>query len=665
MSRWIDRILKEFPADISRLWIAADPDDVLLDERILSGLRERGFEVLPFEDSVAFRTEYEERYRAAWDRREPPPSSALILHLQGTDRNVLPWDYLRQSREVSLSLANLFPKLSYGVVRQIGAEHREALFDAQSKHAKQQLGESDTKNFILTHIFRLSPYLISRPEDLWRELLRLHYRGAALPPMLASHVAVVLTTNVAFRELPIAELFASKSLVLRVVQVSWDRFIAQHGATGSRPGEANQPEAGVSVIPFDHPDVRVFVDSMFLDGTIQPLPIQGSPAGVPEWARLGIVQDPSAIEGLVAEAIERLGCSLPELEASHRDWAQAARRLGEVIFRFHSLSSARAECVRDKVHALQAAADERLRAWVHKHYADLPSLPAAKGPVMVHHVPRFLALRRDSGETRVALLVIDGMAMDQWLQIRECLAQRAPGLGFDESACFAWLPTLTSVSRQALFSGRKPREFASSIETTAQEPSLWSQFWQDHGLRANEVLYRRGIKRPEQLPELEEALADTGIKAAAIVVDTIDEIVHGAILGKRGIASQIASWCETGFFDQLLALLLDKGFHIYITADHGNVEASGIGRPNQGVASELRGERVRTYRTEAMAEATAASHDAFRIDIPGLPSDFLPLFAGARGAFVQQGERIVAHGGLSVEELVVPFVRLDRVSAAR
>jgi hypothetical protein len=329
------------------------------------------------------------------------------------------------------------------------------------------------------------------------------------------------------------------------------------------------------------------------------------------------------------------------------------------------LPLAKAEGLRAKVRALRVSADERLLAWVQKHYADLPSLPAAKGPVMVHHVPRFLAFRREAGESRIALLVIDGMAMDQWLQIREYLAQRAPGLGFDESACFAWLPSLTSVSRQALFSGRKPREFASSIETTAQERSLWSQFWQDHGLHPNQVFYRRGIKRTEQLPDIEEALGDSAIKAAAIVVDTIDEIVHGAILGKRGIASQIASWCETGFVEQLFTMLLNKGFHIYITADHGNIEASGIGRPNQGVASELRGERVRTYRTEALAESTAADFNAFRLDIPGLPADFLPLFAEGDGAFVQNGEQIVAHGGLSVEELVVPFVKLDRVSASR
>jgi hypothetical protein len=40
-----------------------------------------------------------------------------------------------------------------------------------------------------------------------------------------------------------------------------------------------------------------------------------------------------------------------------------------------------------------------------------------------------------------------------------------------------FLPTLTAVSRQALFSGLKPREFADTIAWTSAEPSLWSRFW--------------------------------------------------------------------------------------------------------------------------------------------------------------------------------------------
>ena len=141
-----------------------------------------------------------------------------MLHLRSTNISDLPWDYLRQARRVSLSLANLFPKLSYPVVRQIGAEHHEALFAAQTNFASQALGESATKEFVLTHIFKISPHLISRPEDLWRELLRLHYRESALPLVLAEHVAHVLADHAALNGLPISELFASKSALLRVVQ---------------------------------------------------------------------------------------------------------------------------------------------------------------------------------------------------------------------------------------------------------------------------------------------------------------------------------------------------------------------------------------------------------------------------------------------------------------
>jgi hypothetical protein len=139
--------------------------------------------------------------------------------------------------------------------------------------------------------------------------------------------------------------------------------------------------------------------------------------------------------------------------------------------------------------------------------------------------------------------------------------------------------------------------------------------------------------------------------------------VHGAVLGKRGIAAQIESWCESGFVDQLFSKLLDNGFHVYMTADHGNVESIGQGRPNQGVAPELRGERVRTYRSETLASESATSNpNTYRLDVAGLPSNFLPLFAGERAAFMQMGEPAVVHGGISVEELVVPFVKISYVS---
>jgi len=54
--------------------------------------------------------------------------------------------------------------------------------------------------------------------------------------------------------------------------------------------------------------------------------------------------------------------------------------------------------------------------------------------------------------------------------------------------------------------------------------------------------------------DLDTALAASSVKIAGIVIDTVDEIIHGAILGKRGIASQITNWCESGFIDRLFRI---------------------------------------------------------------------------------------------------------------
>jgi hypothetical protein len=44
----------------------------------------------------------------------------------------------------------------------------------------------------------------------------------------------------------------------------------------------------------------------------------------------------------------------------------------------------------------------------------------------------------------------------------------------------------------------------------------------------------------------------------------------------------------------------------------------------------------------------------------GLPDDFHALIAPPLRAFVGDGRRTVAHGGICVEEVVVPFVTIAR-----
>lgn len=659
MTSWTTRILQLFSEDLSRFWIASDPDNLLLDEQILSVLRERGFEVLPFEDSIAFRVEYEERYRSAWDMGASAASKALILQYNETDLNILPWDYLQNARRVDLSLADLMPKLHASVIRQIDNAYLETLFSAHHGFASQVLGESLTKDFLLTHLFEISPHLLRRTDSFWREAFRLFYRDMTLPPVLAKHVAAVLS-DTAVGVLPIEDMLSSKSMMARKVQSAWVGFLEKNGVeVANLERDTGKEVSNVIAIPFDHADIRVIVDTLFLEGALQPVTVRSAPSDLPDWIKLGIIQSPISLRDLVSGGISSVAAKLPSPEATHRDWVDAAKRLAETIHRFHELPSDDAATLRTAMRELQFDADNWFKEWVQRRFQDLPSLPVAKAPVMVHHIPRYLSMRRDAGEEKIALVVFDGMAFDQWVQIREYLGRRCPGFSGEEGGCFAWLPSLTSVSRQALFSGLKPREFQASIDTTAQEPSLWNRFWLECGLRSNEVAYRKALKRTEQLPELRETISNPSIKVVGLVVDMIDEMVHGAMLGKRGVAQQIREWCDTGFVESLFFLLSEYGFQVYLTADHGNVDAEGIGRLNQGVISELKGERVRTYRSKTLAASVPEDLDVFQFSGPGLPADFLPLYSGGRGAFVPIGNQIVAHGGMSVEELIVPFVRIE------
>lgn len=669
MSQWIERILSRFTADLDRLWVACDPDDVLLDEKLLAELRSRGFELMLYEDPFVFRTEFEERYRVAWDRGESGPTPSLVVHWRGSDASELPWDIGHYGRVVSLSLAQLFPRLAYNVVKQVEPEHLAVLLDAHDTELQGVRGENESKDFILERVYQLSPRSSIRTDvDFWREVLRMHFANRSLPPVFADHAAGIIQGKGLFVGQPVAAWLASKNALLRVVQDAWQRYLSGLGMDGLRIGEPAPPDYLAAVdIPFDHSDVQVLVDSMFLNGSLHPLAVQSVPAGVPSWIKAGIVQDPAARSALVKKGIAKLIDATPTSASTHKDWSEFAKQYGEILARVHDLGNSSGNDAMVEVHGLvktlQDQSDQNLQAWVAaKHYADLSTLSFHNGPVMVHRIPDYLSSRRKViGADKIALLVFDGLSLDQWVQIRERLIESTKRFAFDEGTSFAWLPTVTSVSRQAIFSGRKPREFEESIGHTNKEESLWKAYWQEQGVKPNEIMYQRSLRQVEQLDALATDLDNRRPKVVGLVIDEVDDRLHKE-RSKQDVALWIANWLKTGFVERLFSLLLDKGFHIYLTADHGNVEAVGMGRPTQGDIPETRGERVRVYRSEPLlADSVASYPNTVKLDIAGLPANFMPLFAGGRTAFVTDGEQVVVHGGISVEELIVPFVKVNYV----
>jgi hypothetical protein len=665
MNSWRDQILREFTPKVARLTLVADPDGLLVEEGILEGIRERGFELIPFEDHIAFRYAYESKFRSRWDRGENT-DLVVVLRSQASDLNGLPYDLLQAGRRLSFNLGDIFPKLSYPVVTALDRGDLDALFEAQKRHSPGQLGDNATKEFVLRHVFEIAPDLVKQPSDLLRVLLRRHYRGQRIPADLDERFIQILRQGNNFDDWPLETLVSDREAFFRFLQERWPIFLDHEAAKGTSGVHENRRPYGLSIqgpvdLPFDHHDIRVYIDNMFVEGLLHSVPHEHVGFLSKTWVRIGIrtapIEDRSRRLGKLLDGLQT---SIPAADAKHTDWFHFARGWAETILLSNDQIEAIAESTGERIKSLQVQIDASFAAWLFKRYVGLINLPPVP-PVMLHHIPRFLA--RQIGEDRsskVALIVVDGFAMDQWLVVRGALAAKKPSFRFREKSVFAWIPSLTTVSRQALFAGKAPIYFSNSIQTTDKEPALWAQFWADSGLAPNEVVYIKGLG-DGSLETVSEALSHPKARVVGLVVDKVDKIMHGMEMGTAGMHSQVGQWAKLPYLSTLLDLLLDCGFRVYLTSDHGNVEAVGCGRPSEGAIADQRGERVRVY-PEAILRGEVKKRFPASLEwgTAGLPDDYLALLAPARQAFVQERQRTVSHGGISVEELIVPLVGIER-----
>ena len=106
----------------------------------------------------------------------------------------------------------------------------------------------------------------------------------------------------------------------------------------------------------------------------------------------------------------------------------------------------------------------------------------------------------------------------------------------------------------------------------------------------------------------EEAPDLGGVDAAGVVVKAVDEMMHGSeVLGDSQFRASIRTWVNHGFLKTMVDSATAKGFEVWITADHGNLEAMPIGRPSyEGLAVESAGTRVRWYRDARLRAQSGA-----------------------------------------------------------
>jgi len=666
MISWRDQVLKEFTPQVARLTLVADPDGLLLEEGILHEIRERGFELIPFEDHVAFRYAYESKFRSRWDHGEHT-DLVVVLRSPSSDLDSLPYDLLQAGRRLSFDLGDLFPNLSYPVVAALDSGDLDALFRAQLQHTPGNMGDKATKEFALRHVFEIAPEFIKQPSDLLRVLLRRHYRGQRIPAILDQRFIQVLKKNGLFEEWPLDKIISDREAFFSFLQERWPVFLDRMAAQG-QPKTVSEDKAAYGLqysgpldLPFDHDDVRVYIDNLFIEGLLNSVSLENAGDLTSTWVGIGIRTDPEKDrQRRLNRLIETIRDTIPTRDAMHTDWFRFGYAYAEISVLEHELGNELSSDAKEGIASLRLSVDPVFLTWVQDRFAGLSNLPPVP-PAMLHHIPRVLARKvSESHEKKVAFLLMDGLALDQWIVIRDVLESQLQNLRFRESAVFAWIPTVTSVSRQAAFAGKPPIYFPSSINTTNKEQSLWTQFWADQGLTGPAATYARGLGDGD-IDKVREILSHPKIRVAGFVVDKIDKIISGMELGSAGMHNQVRQWAMQGFMSDLINLILDRGFQILLSSDHGNIEAKGCGQPAEGAVADIRGERVRVYPDDLLRKSVKERFpDSIEWPSYGLPDDYHVLLAPHRKAFVRDGETTVGHGGISIEELIVPLIQIER-----
>jgi hypothetical protein len=352
--------------------------------------------------------------------------------------------------------------------------------------------------------------------------------------------------------------------------------------------------------------------------------------------------------------------SLPAEDADVSDWLAFAQQYGQMQRIWNENLPALKPAYGDRHDGLIEEVNGLFSIWLASTYRGIYNYPSIT-PVMVHHIPGYLAHRlNEKDASRVAFILVDGLAVDQWLLLKEVMADSLAGATIQENAIMAWIPTITPVSRQAAFSGKIPAYFTDTVYRTDRDEYGWRQFWSDRGLQMDEVGFWTCHGNTGDIAAIDAHISHR-TRVLGCTIYKIDRIMHGIQVGAAGMAAQVKAWGQEGFLAELIQRLLADDFSVVISSDHGNVAAQGIGALPDGALSEKRGERCRIYsETKLRSAAFNESPGIILWDHQALPKNFNCLLAPPGNSFSQKGQTIICHGGNSMDEVIVPFIEIAR-----
>ncbi|MGZ3644116.1 MAG: BREX-3 system phosphatase PglZ [Ktedonobacteraceae bacterium] len=685
----LEAILELFPPHTHPLTLVSDPDELLADEEVIAALKKRGFQILQGEDPI--------RLRLAVRQMKSFTVEWPVVVVTTGELNSLPYDLWQQGRHITLSLSTCWPGLEVGVLHTLTPRQRKLLGDDINRSMTTQLTARETKELVLQRVFGFNSEQISTPATLVRWLAEYHAGKERLPTELSEHVLARLRTSACFAGWPLEQLIGNTKFFHSWVQREWEGFVAgdlQKQAT-TATGIVNVPFHNTEVkkdytpgeLQFSgDPALQDALGTLVRYGAIQPVPVQTRESNHYEpWAQPGIIAANEQIwEAQLAAALTAVEEMLEHSIQDWEGWRRLALRWAEIAIMRNGMEYAFPASMNERYEQAERMIDDSFVEWLAARYTQLAgrALPI---PHHLYHVPAKLARDvRMAPQARVALLVLDGLSLADWLLIRSMWVPRHQDWRFEEICVLAQVPSITSVSRQALIGGMRPNEITQELIERPREEQAWEAFWRRNALPRDGISF-------ERLPDVVDADYPTAItshrtRALCLISTVIDDIVHGATQGAAGVHAEITVWLNRNadqeqdeaaansgisaealqqgsiWIEGMIDLLLTEGYTVTITGDHGHVEAIGVGNPSDGVLASTRSKRTRLYSSLELAQAAAARlPDTMMIDADWLrPQGVFPVVALRRSAYAPKGERVVTHGGLTVEEMIVPLITLTR-----
>jgi DNA-binding response OmpR family regulator len=317
--------------------------------------------------------------------------------------------------------------------------------------------------------------------------------------------------------------------------------------------------------------------------------------------------------------------------------------------------------------------------YLERNYQDW--LHSEDRPVMSPDVLGKYVIPLLKGGNRVLFLVVDCMRLDQWLTVEPLLSEY---YNINRQLYFSMLPSATPFARNALFAGMFPDEISRSypdIYSEGDEGSLnrhENQLMTDSMARENANL--SGAIRYEKIYDntegeaLARRIADFyQSPLIAFVFNFLDILAHGRsnnVILKEIAGSEAAfrslmrSWFVHSPLFTILKAFAQRDFTVVVTSDHGSVLCSRgtIAHGKRDTSTNLRYKYGDNLNCDPKDAWLIKKPEEFRLPKFGLATtylvakeDFFFVYPNKYNEFIRLYNNSFQHGGISLEELVVPI----------